>query len=81
VLFNWSQREERVRKNPTLADASADGIEKVIRDDSRSNGREQLIAQGLTMDKIAEQLVGIYRFAQRENFSVRKEPPEEPCVE
>ena len=50
---------------PYDAGALADAILTVFRAGSRSNGREQLIAQGLTAASIAERLIYIYRGVQQ----------------
>jgi glycosyltransferase involved in cell wall biosynthesis len=54
---------------PTLAEA----IREVFMAGCRSNGREQLIAQGLTVANVAERLVQIYRRVQAEDPFEAKE--------
>jgi hypothetical protein len=44
----------------------AEALEAVLKAGYRSNGRQQLIAQGLTTAKVAERLVHIYRQAQEQ---------------
>jgi glycosyltransferase involved in cell wall biosynthesis len=55
---------------PYGASVLADGIQDVLNSATRSNGREQLIAQGLTTAKVAERLIQIYREIQEKNFSI-----------
>jgi len=43
------------------AGALAEAMQKVFAADSRSNGRDQLIAQGLTLNNVAENLACIYQ--------------------
>lgn len=49
------------------AGALAQALEAVLKAGSRSNGRKQLVAQGLTTAKIAERLVQVYRQAQEQH--------------
>jgi len=52
---------------PYDAQALSLGIQKVFQSGGRSNGREQIIAQGLTIDRIANRLIQIYQNVQKEN--------------
>lgn len=52
---------------PYDANALSIAIKNVFQAGGRSNGREQLIAQGLTIDRIAERLIQIYQNVQEES--------------
>jgi glycosyltransferase involved in cell wall biosynthesis len=65
---------------PYDAAALAGAIDEVIKTGRRSNGREQIVLQGLTLSKIAERLVEIYRRVQQGNSSWTDESCEDVCV-
>jgi hypothetical protein len=48
-------------------------LEEVLMAGYRSNGRHQLIAQGLTTAKVAERLMQIYRQAQEQHSPIARE--------
>ena len=66
---------------PYTAGSLAKAIIDVFDSGCRSNGREQLLAQGLTTAEIAERLIQIYRHVQQENPHVTKEVSSKVCVE
>jgi glycosyltransferase involved in cell wall biosynthesis len=51
----------------------AKALEEVLKAGSRSNGRNELIAQGLTAAKVAERLIQVYRQAQEQHSSIVRE--------
>ena len=58
---------------PYDPDALAKAIREVLATGCRSNGRDQIIAQGLTLSKVAEHLIHIYERSQKEDYwTVRK---------
>jgi glycosyltransferase involved in cell wall biosynthesis len=65
---------------PYDAAALAGAIYEVLKTGRRSNGREQIVLQGLTLSKIAERLVQIYRRVQQRNSSWTEESCEDVCV-
>jgi glycosyltransferase involved in cell wall biosynthesis len=65
---------------PYDAAALAGAIYEVLKTGRRSNGREQIVIQGLTLAKIAERLVQIYRHVQQKNSSWTDKSCEDVCV-
>lgn len=53
---------------PYAACALSEAIQEVFQTESRSNGHDQLIAQGMTASLIAERLIQIYRMVQEQSF-------------
>jgi teichuronic acid biosynthesis glycosyltransferase TuaC len=51
----------------------AKALEEVLKAGSRSNGRNELIAQGLTTAKVAERLIRVYCQAQEQHSSIVRE--------
>lgn len=66
---------------PYDASALAKAIREVFQADCRSNGREQIILQGLTAAKVAERLILIYRYVQGDNPVATREFRERVCAE
>jgi teichuronic acid biosynthesis glycosyltransferase TuaC len=50
----------------------AEALKEVLKAGYRSNGREQLIAQGLTTAKVAERLIEVYRLTQEQYPSIAR---------
>jgi teichuronic acid biosynthesis glycosyltransferase TuaC len=77
--------EERLRMTrpgsvcPYNAEVLARAVQEVLNSASRSNGREDLIAQGLTTAKVAERLSQIYRQIQAKDGSIASKAAS--CVE
>ena len=65
---------------PYDASALACGMAVVLGEGHRSNGREQLVAQGLTLLRVAEQLIQLYRSVQKGN-TLTREADRRACVE
>jgi glycosyltransferase involved in cell wall biosynthesis len=63
------------------AEVLARAIRGVLNSASRSNGREQLIAQGLTTTKVAERLIQIYQQIQEKDGSTASRAAPKTCVE
>jgi Glycosyl transferases group 1 len=59
----------------------AQAVVEVFRSGIRSNGRDQLIVQGLTTFHVAERLIHIYRRVQEESLSTAVVSQETRCVE
>ena len=66
---------------PYNASSLAKAIKDVLDSGSRSNGREQLVAQGLTTAEIAERFIQIYRHVQEENSHLIKDRTYRVCAE
>lgn len=65
---------------PYDATALAEAVHDVLRAGRRSNGREQILAQGLILPKIAERLIDLYHHVQKDNSAGTKEADKEACV-
>lgn len=59
----------------------AEALHEVFKAGQRSNGREQLLAQGLTTVKVAERLIQIYHLAQQKYSSRPENRHRKICVE
>jgi len=59
----------------------AEAIHEVLKAGHRSNGREQLLAQGLTTVKVAERLIQIYHLVQQQYSSRPENRQRKICVE
>jgi teichuronic acid biosynthesis glycosyltransferase TuaC len=57
---------------PYDAQNLARAVHDVLKANLRSNGREQVVAQGLTLTNVAERLVKLYHDVQKESFSITK---------
>ncbi len=69
------------RVRPYNAVALAEAILEVFDFHGRSNGREQVMAQGLTLQSVAKHVTQIYSLVQREKFPVVKDWGMKICAE
>jgi teichuronic acid biosynthesis glycosyltransferase TuaC len=65
---------------PYDAAALAEAIHEVLKTGRHSNGREQIVLQGLTLAKVAEGLVEIYRRVQQHNSNRTEVSADDVCV-
>ncbi len=77
---------ERLKKTcpgnirPYDAAALAEAVQDVLRAGLRSNGREQILAQGLTLPQVANRLIDLYHHVQKEHSVGTKAEDKEACV-